>query len=196
MMPIQALLRRNFSAQDVEIILGQLDKPAFVWNAAADSIPACNPLFIIFSGYSRPDLAKLEFHNLFPDIGKIKRLPIKLTTKISVASNSTAQVTLEVFELRSDSSLRLVQFEVLSPDHRPGHEMAEVESYWAMMEQLLMAPIEPKLEAALKTTLKIGQEITGCETLAVYHQMHGSESKLVMLERVGDVDFLLSLIHI
>ena len=195
MMPIQAFLRRNFSAQDIEIILGQLDSPAFVWNVGTNKVTACNPQFIIFTGYSRPDLGNLNFSDLFPDLGKLKRLPVKQNTKIFIANNVSADVDIEVIELRSDENHRLVQ--IHTADQKPLTEVVdgESEARWSMMEQLLLAPAESGLEKALAETLKIGQEMTGCSGLAVYLQIPGYESKLVLFKSVGSVEFLPNVIE-
>ena len=195
MMPIQAFLRRNFSAQDIEIILGQLDSPAFVWNVGTNKVTACNPQFIIFTGYSRPDLAELNFSELFPDLGKPKRFPAKQNTKICMASNISAEVPIEIIELRSDENFRLVQ--ILAADHKPTIEEGENtgQAYWSMIEQLLLAPAESSLEKALEQTLKIGQEMTGCSGLAVYLQIPGYESKLVLFQTAGDVEIMPNVIE-
>ena len=188
MTPLNSLLRKSYySIQDIEILLEQLGLPAIVWNKANDNILTCNPEFIIFSGYARPDVSKIKLETLLPGM---KNSASEKPGTFLLASNDLIEVNIRVTDLRSDDQLKLISFLQVKDKLDNPNTLPDLKENFKALDKLLKSPLENSLESALVSTLNAGGELTNASTLAIYKKIPGSEANLVLLQRTEDSGFL------
>jgi len=192
-MPIQSLLRRSSSIEDFEVILELLRKPALIWNLNKGTLEACNSEFIKFSGYSRKEIHELEITDLFPSQVQVDWNASPAPSTIQLANSIQVEIQSEVKPFQAEKHLGIIsiQAQVNIEEGTPSHQIN-----WKAIDLLMRAPLSPSLKSALTDCLKAGQILTDCDHLALYLPIPGSESKLIQIDTLGEVEFLPSIVHV
>ena len=193
-MPIQTLLRKSSGVEDFEILLDLLEKPSLIWNRAKGTIETCNLEFIKFSGYSRKEISEMKSYDLFPTLADGNWTSPPAPSSIKLASSIKVDIKSEIKSLLGEKHLSIISILPEKSGSTRG-KFASSENKWEAIDMLLNAPLSPSLRTALKNCLKAGQILIQCDHLAIYLPIPGSESKLIQIENVGEVDFLPNIVH-
>jgi PAS domain S-box-containing protein len=194
-MPIQTLLRKPTSLEDFEIILELLDEPALIWNKNQDTIEACNANFILFSGYSRNDISTLKFSDLFPEVKYDESNHDLKSTNIHLGNNRNQDVGIKVAQLLAENKFRIVTLQKKIQEENDSNITYHSDN-WEAINNLLVAPLATTLQTAMQSSLSAGQKLTECDHLAVYLPIPGSENKLILLDGLGEYDYLPKIVHV
>lgn len=193
-MPIQALLRKSANIDDLEIIIELLDKPALIYTQDKGRIEACNSAFIRFTGYSKKNIVERWISELFPDLSLVSPINQDGGYNLKLANGSIIEVKADHQQLQSENKLSVIRIDAKKPDEV---ELPEnIKNNWEAIDQLLTAPLAGNLRTALNDTFIAGKTLTDCDHLAIYLPIPGSEKKLIIIDNLGDIDYLPKVIHI
>ncbi len=110
-----------------------------------------------------------------------------------LAGTNQIEIESEIKTLHLEKHLSIIS--ISPPKADIDEETTSQQSNWEAFDLLLHAPLSHSIKTALQDCLKAGQMLTECDHLAIYLPIPGTESKLIKLENLGDVDFMPNIIH-